>query len=222
MEYKDLTDEQKARARACDTPEEVLALAREEGYELSDAELEANETPLTSLTLTGAPALLKLSLENTGLTELDLTACTQLRIVQLAGTKAGWPISSMQAYLKYLDCSDTGIDRFLITGDCTPLLETLNISGNPDLLRLELPTFPELTALDCSDTGLTDLKVDANCKLTYLRANGTKIETLDLRALKHLYVCECYGGGTETILANRYADALYTGAEVQISQFDEN
>ena len=41
MEYKDLTDEQKARARACDTPEEVLALAREEGYELSDAELEA-------------------------------------------------------------------------------------------------------------------------------------------------------------------------------------
>ena len=41
MEYKDLTEEQKARARACETPEEVLALAREEGYELSDAELEA-------------------------------------------------------------------------------------------------------------------------------------------------------------------------------------
>lgn len=41
MEYGDLTDEQKARARACGTPEEILALAREEGYELSDSELAA-------------------------------------------------------------------------------------------------------------------------------------------------------------------------------------
>ena len=41
MEYKDLTDEQKAKARACSTPEEMLALAQEEGYELSDAELDA-------------------------------------------------------------------------------------------------------------------------------------------------------------------------------------
>ena len=41
MEFKELTEEQKARARECKTPEEMLALAREEGYELSDAELEA-------------------------------------------------------------------------------------------------------------------------------------------------------------------------------------
>jgi len=184
-------------------------------------ELEANETPLVSLTLTGAPALMKLSLENTALTELDLSACTQLRIVSLRGTKTGWAINSMQAYLKYLDCSDTGIDRSLVNGDYMPLLETLNISENPDLLGLELPTFTVLTALDCSGTGLTDLKVGEDCKLTYLRANNTKISTLDLRALKHLYVCECYGEGTQTILANRYADALYTDAEVIISQADE-
>lgn len=35
-----LTDEQKAKARACNTPEEILALAKEEGYELSDDQLE--------------------------------------------------------------------------------------------------------------------------------------------------------------------------------------
>ena len=40
MEFKDLSEEQKRRARACSTPEEMLALAREEGYELSDQELE--------------------------------------------------------------------------------------------------------------------------------------------------------------------------------------
>ena len=41
MEPKDLTPEQKERARACKDPEELLALAREEGYELSDEELGA-------------------------------------------------------------------------------------------------------------------------------------------------------------------------------------
>ncbi|MBQ9042512.1 MAG: Nif11-like leader peptide family natural product precursor [Eggerthellaceae bacterium] len=41
MNFNDLTEEQKAKARACKTPEEMLALAREEGYELPDEDLEA-------------------------------------------------------------------------------------------------------------------------------------------------------------------------------------
>lgn len=41
MEFKDLTEEQKAKARMCKTPAEMLALAKEEGYELSDDELDA-------------------------------------------------------------------------------------------------------------------------------------------------------------------------------------
>lgn len=40
MNFNDLTDEQKIKARACKTPEDMLALAKEEGYELSDGELE--------------------------------------------------------------------------------------------------------------------------------------------------------------------------------------
>lgn len=41
MDFNDLTDEQKERARACTTPEELAALSREEGHDLSDEELEA-------------------------------------------------------------------------------------------------------------------------------------------------------------------------------------
>ena len=41
MDFEKLTDEQKAKARACKTPEEILALAAAEGYELSDDELES-------------------------------------------------------------------------------------------------------------------------------------------------------------------------------------
>ena len=40
MNFDVLTAEQKAKARAAKTPEEVLALAKEEGYELSDEDLE--------------------------------------------------------------------------------------------------------------------------------------------------------------------------------------
>ena len=41
MEFENLTDEQKELVKACKSPEELLALAQQEGYELSDAELEA-------------------------------------------------------------------------------------------------------------------------------------------------------------------------------------
>ena len=41
MEFEDLTPEQREKARACTTPEDFLALAKAEGYNLSDDELEA-------------------------------------------------------------------------------------------------------------------------------------------------------------------------------------
>ena len=50
MNFEDLTPEQQEKARACKTPEEMLALAKAEGYELSDEDLEMvsggwNNTP---------------------------------------------------------------------------------------------------------------------------------------------------------------------------------
>ena len=41
MKFEDLTKEQQERAKACKTPEEVFALAKEVGYELSEDEIEA-------------------------------------------------------------------------------------------------------------------------------------------------------------------------------------
>ena len=39
VNYKDLTAEQQAKVDACKTPEAILALAKSEGYELSDEDL---------------------------------------------------------------------------------------------------------------------------------------------------------------------------------------
>lgn len=36
MEYKIANEEQQAKLNACNTPEEILALAKEEGYELTE------------------------------------------------------------------------------------------------------------------------------------------------------------------------------------------
>ena len=41
MDFNELSDELKTKAIECKTPEEMLALAKEEGYELADEELDA-------------------------------------------------------------------------------------------------------------------------------------------------------------------------------------
>lgn len=41
MSFENLTPEQREKAKACTSAEEILALAREEGYELSDEELQS-------------------------------------------------------------------------------------------------------------------------------------------------------------------------------------
>ncbi|MBR3157824.1 MAG: Nif11 family protein [Atopobiaceae bacterium] len=40
MKHANLVDDQHAKLKKCETPEEILALAQEEGYDLSDAELQ--------------------------------------------------------------------------------------------------------------------------------------------------------------------------------------
>lgn len=39
MEFKDLTPSQQEKVRTCETPKDLMALAKEEGYELTDDEL---------------------------------------------------------------------------------------------------------------------------------------------------------------------------------------
>ena len=40
MNFEDISPELKEKAKACKTPEDILALAKEEGYTLSEEELD--------------------------------------------------------------------------------------------------------------------------------------------------------------------------------------
>ena len=41
MKFEELTPEQQTKVNNCSSPEEILALAKEEGYELTDEDLAA-------------------------------------------------------------------------------------------------------------------------------------------------------------------------------------
>ena len=41
MEFKDMSPELKEKVRGCETPEEILSVAKEECYELTDEQLQA-------------------------------------------------------------------------------------------------------------------------------------------------------------------------------------
>lgn len=41
MKFEELSPEQQEKVKSCKTPEEILALAKKEGYDISDKELES-------------------------------------------------------------------------------------------------------------------------------------------------------------------------------------
>ena len=56
ISYDDLTEEQKEKARVCKSPEELFALAKEEGVELDDKDLEAiNGGMVSGWSIPGCP-----------------------------------------------------------------------------------------------------------------------------------------------------------------------
>ena len=56
ISYDDLTEEQKEKARVCKSPEELFALAKKEGVELDDKDLEAiNGGMVSGWSIPGCP-----------------------------------------------------------------------------------------------------------------------------------------------------------------------
>jgi Leucine-rich repeat (LRR) protein len=101
----------------------------------------------------------------------------------------------------------TGIEDFtaLTTLDCSQTgLTSLDISKNPNLLRLNCATNsglknfdvsknPNLIFLDCSNLGLLTLNLTSNTALQYLEATNNYLTTLDLSANTNLLELQVRG-----------------------------
>lgn len=110
--------------------------------------------------------------ENKALVYLNLTGCglTQLDV-------------SNNSALSYLNCTgNEGLNSFLETLDLSgnPELESLFLVGN-ELTGLDLNHNPLLNKIDCSRNRLSDLDFSKNLVLTELKCKNNLLKSLDVR-----------------------------------------
>ena len=78
MQYDDLSPEQQNKARACESPADILAFAQKEGYELSDDELDQISGGLWSDGGLKCPFCGSLAAEPPGMHSYRCSACHQV------------------------------------------------------------------------------------------------------------------------------------------------
>lgn len=118
---------------------------------------------LTSLKVSGCPALQSLACTNFQLTSLDVTDCSALQS---------------------LSCNDNQLTSFDVTG--CPALQSLSCSDN-QLTSLDVTRYPALQSLDCDNNSkLTSLNVIGCSALQSLYCRNTQLTSLDVSNLKKL------------------------------------
>ena len=122
--------------------------------------------------------------EQTNIATLDVSANTELVILQCGRTGIATLDVSANTKLKVLSCLNTGIT-------------TLDVSENT-----------ELKSLCCYNTGITTLDVSANTELVILQCGRTGITSLNTSTHIRLEVLDCSGCAALTSLDCSGCDAL--------------
>lgn len=125
---------------------------------------------LTRADISGCKKLVRLSIDNTNVSELDLSNCPQLQILNISETRipsvdlSGLP-NLMQFYCTHTSAMNTDVK-----------LESLDVTHNPALMYLF-----------CSGNNLRELDVTNNTYLTDLFADHNLLTTIDLSKNKQLF-----------------------------------
>lgn len=143
---------------------------------------------LTSLDLSGNPALKHLNCYGNQLTTLNLSSnpalttlycyTNQLRTLDITGNPA----------LLYLRCYYNQLTNLNLSGN--PLLEELSFGVN-QLTSLDLSNNPDLKTLTFSGNQLTTLDISRNPSLTYLTCRFNQLKSLDLSGNPFLETLHC-------------------------------
>ncbi len=177
-------------------------------------ELEVTDAPLRELDLTDVPQLQRLLVDRTQLTQLALSQVPNLTVLSYSGTPLGWLDYTPLPRLQYLDCSDSGIQDAVITGETLPALTTLRIEKNGALTGIDVQSFKALERLDCASCALTEIDLEHFTKLRYLRCSYNRIAVLDFSHFTQLYSVECYGDSLQSMIVTNWADAAYADCEI--------
>ena len=135
-------------------------------------ELQCYDTQLKTIDCSELKKLETLEIQNTGITELDISKNTQL---------------------KNLDCYNTRIKELDISNNIE--IEVLNVHDT-DISELDVSMLPNLRELLCSGTRIEDIDVSKNGELQSLDVSGTSVSEVDVSnntKLMGIYCINCSG-----------------------------
>lgn len=155
---------------------------------LTDLEkLYVDDTGLTELNVSKNTKLTSLNLSNTDISILDVSQNTLLTNLNFGESKISAIDVRNNTLLEFLDIQYTGISSL----DLTKNTNLLNLNaGDTGLASLDVTNNPKLFSLTISDTAISSLDLSKNLELKYLDADHSKLASLDLRQNKDLEILE--------------------------------
>lgn len=145
------------------------------GYEDQDTVIMSPVQNLKGVEL--FPALQELYVQNSALSQLDISQNSQLTRLDCYNTSLRVLDISKNASLKYLDCHKTRIKK--LEAAANSMLNHLNCSQGI-LVELKISTAYNLEYLYCDHTDLLDLEVPAKHYMEVLMCNHTHLASLNL------------------------------------------
>ena len=159
-------------------------------YEISSATgIWLNDTETTSLEgVEHLPALKAVYVDNTAVTELDLSNNPALEVVSSRDSALARLNVNGCAKLHTIDCTRAQLTR--LDTSTNTALKYLYVNGNP-LTSLDVSNCTNLKKLLCADTNIGALDVDNLTNLEYLHCYRCNLTELDLSSCVKLEVVDC-------------------------------
>ena len=156
----------------------------------------------SSLDVSGCSSLKTLVCVNCALTELDISDCTELTVLDVSHMRIQSLDLSSNTKIKELYLVDLGLKKIGLKK--LTAITCLDISNNA-LASLDLSGNSKLRTLRVSENKLTELSLAANTKLVQVNCSDNLLTSLDLSGCHYLSYLDCR--------SNKLTDLIYNCTE---------
>ena len=151
--------------------------------------LEIQNTDISELDISNNRQLKKLDCYSTKIKDLDVSNNTELEVLNVHKTDISELDVSMLPNLWELLCSGTGIEDIDVSKN--EKLQSLDVSDT-SVSKVDISNNRELMGLYCINcSGINDIDITNNEKLQEVRIEGTGIPKMDLSACDDIYYVSC-------------------------------
>lgn len=145
--------------------------------------------PMTSLDLSGCTNLKMIECTHTEMAKLDITGCVNLEYVNLVDNRITPSLDfSQRVNLNNLNCAGNQLSSLILTGCAN--IESLYCDGNL-LTQLDFMDCTKLKTLNCSNNQITTLKGPIGSIMENLKCSNNQLTDLDLSKFTNLKGLDC-------------------------------